>query len=271
VLDLEKALATGESATWYAESVRQMLEERPAGEGPLAESFAEPTATRRHSTPRHIRWPAEPSRKSLRHGTRGVVPPSASTKTSVASLRLRWSHGHQRIPARRQPAAFMYMAAPSWRISSITSAVNSSGIGPQSVSSATGARLWFSPSLCRLGRRAGRTRRSSSRRTWHLDGVKRSSPTAIRRPVREQPALSAGSTGSAGPGTTGLSLLIVPRYLFDPETGELGDRNGVYVTGLEHKMGLKPLQQRLTFGQHGVPAVGWLVNDTHNGIARCSR
>jgi alkylation response protein AidB-like acyl-CoA dehydrogenase len=73
----------------------------------------------------------------------------------------------------------------------------------------------------------------------------------------------------AGPGTTGLSLLIVPRYLFDPETGELGDRNGVYVTGLEHKMGLKASATcELTFGQHGVPAVGWLVNDTHNGIAQ---
>ena len=53
----------------------------------------------------------------------------------------------------------------------------------------------------------------------------------------------------AGPGTKGLSLFIVPRYLFDPETGELGERNGVYVTGLEHRMGLKASATcELTFG-----------------------
>ena len=34
----------------------------------------------------------------------------------------------------------------------------------------------------------------------------------------------------AGPGTKGLSLFVVPKFLFDLETGELGDRNGVYVT-----------------------------------------
>ncbi len=73
----------------------------------------------------------------------------------------------------------------------------------------------------------------------------------------------------AGPGTRGLSLFLVPKFHFDPETGELGERNGVYVTGLEHKMGLKVSATcELTFGQHGAPAVGWLVNDTHNGIAQ---
>ena len=76
----------------------------------------------------------------------------------------------------------------------------------------------------------------------------------------------------AGPGTKGLSLFLVPKYLPDPETGEPGERNGVFVTGLEHKMGLKASATcELTFGQHGVPAVGWLVGDTHNGIAQMFR
>ena len=43
----------------------------------------------------------------------------------------------------------------------------------------------------------------------------------------------------AGPGTKGLSLFIVPKFHFDSETGELGERNGAFVTNLEHKMGLK--------------------------------
>ena len=73
----------------------------------------------------------------------------------------------------------------------------------------------------------------------------------------------------AGPGTKGLSLFVVPKFLPDPQTGEPGERNGVFVTGLEHKMGLKASATcELTFGQHGVPAIGWLVGDTHNGIAQ---
>jgi hypothetical protein len=73
----------------------------------------------------------------------------------------------------------------------------------------------------------------------------------------------------AGPGTKGLSLFMVPKSHFDPQTGELGERNGVFVTGLEHKMGLKVSATcEVTFGQHGIPAVGWLVGDTHNGIAQ---
>jgi hypothetical protein len=73
----------------------------------------------------------------------------------------------------------------------------------------------------------------------------------------------------AGPGTKGLSLFYVPKFLFDPETFELGSRNGVFATGLEHKMGLKSSPTcELSFGVHGVPAVGYLVGDVHNGIAQ---
>ena len=61
----------------------------------------------------------------------------------------------------------------------------------------------------------------------------------------------------------------MPKFHFNPETGEPGERNGVYVTGLEHKMGLKVSPTcELTFGQHDRPAVGWLVGDVHNGIAQ---
>ena len=42
-----------------------------------------------------------------------------------------------------------------------------------------------------------------------------------------------------GPGTKGLSLFVVPKFHVDLETGELGERNGAYVTNVEHKMGLK--------------------------------
>ena len=83
-----------------------------------------------------------------------------------------------------------------------------------------------------------------------------------------------GVEGAGGPGTKGLSLFIVPKFHFDPETGELtGERNGVYVTGVEHKMGIKVSNTcELTFGDPGVgggePARGWLLGEVHDGIAQ---
>src|SRR5690606_26746703 len=73
----------------------------------------------------------------------------------------------------------------------------------------------------------------------------------------------------AGPGTKGPSLFFVPKYHFDPETGEPGDRKGVFVTRVEHKMGQKgSATGEVTFGSHGDPAQGWLVGEVHDGIAQ---
>ena len=65
------------------------------------------------------------------------------------------------------------------------------------------------------------------------------------------------------PGTRGISLFMVPKYLPDAD-GKPGARNGVRVVSLEHKMGL-----------HGSPtavmeydrATGWLVGAPHKGMA----
>ncbi len=106
--------------------------------------------------------------------------------------------------------------------------------------------------------------------TWHIEGVKRfisggdvgDTAENIFHMVLSRPE-------GAEPGTKGLSLFYVPKHLFDPETLEIGPRNGVFVTGLEHKMGLKSSPTcELTFGAHCVPAVGYLVGDVHNGIAQ---
>jgi hypothetical protein len=52
----------------------------------------------------------------------------------------------------------------------------------------------------------------------------------------------------------------------DLETGELGERNGVYVTNVEKKMGLKVSTTcELTFGDKH-PAVGTLIGEVHEGI-----
>ena len=67
----------------------------------------------------------------------------------------------------------------------------------------------------------------------------------------------------ARPGTKGISLFLVPKFIPD-ENGRPGRRNGVNVVSLEHKLGL-----------HGSPtcvmeydrATGWLVGEEHEGMA----
>ncbi|VAZ83568.1 3-methylmercaptopropionyl-CoA dehydrogenase [Mycobacterium persicum] len=106
--------------------------------------------------------------------------------------------------------------------------------------------------------------------SWHIEGVKRFiSGGDVGDTAENIFHLVLARPEGAGPGTKGLSLFYVPNYLFDPDTGELGPRNGVYVTGLEHKMGLKSSPTcELTFGATDVPAVGYLVGGVHNGIAQ---
>lgn len=107
--------------------------------------------------------------------------------------------------------------------------------------------------------------------TWRIEGVKRFITSAehdmSENIIHYVLARPEGVDGAGGPGTKGLSLFIVPKFHFDPETGELGERNGAFVTNVEKKMGIKVSTTcELTFGQHGTPAIGYLVGDVHEGI-----
>jgi hypothetical protein len=63
-------------------------------------------------------------------------------------------------------------------------------------------------------------------------------------------------------------LFLVPKFHVDLPSGVIGERNGVYATNVEKKMGLKASTTcELTFGEKE-PAVGWLVGDVHDGIAQ---
>ena len=106
--------------------------------------------------------------------------------------------------------------------------------------------------------------------TWHIDGVKRFITSGDADDLGENILhLVLARPEGAGPGTKGLSLFFVPKFHFDPETGEPGERNGVFVTNVEHKMGLKVSATcELSLGQHGIPAKGWLVGEVHDGIAQ---
>jgi alkylation response protein AidB-like acyl-CoA dehydrogenase len=106
--------------------------------------------------------------------------------------------------------------------------------------------------------------------TWHITGVKRFITSAASDFQDNIVHLVLARPEGAGPGTKGLSLFVVPQFHVDLETGELGERNGVFVTNVEHKMGLKVSTTcELRFGEvDGIPAVGTLLGDVHDGIAQ---
>ena len=114
--------------------------------------------------------------------------------------------------------------------------------------------------------------------SWHLEGVKRFITSGEHQMseniIHLVLARPVGVEGKGGPGTKGLSLFIVPKFHFDHETGELtGERNGVHLTNLEKKLGIKVSNTcELTFGDSAVaggePAKGWLLGEVHDGIAQ---
>ena len=102
--------------------------------------------------------------------------------------------------------------------------------------------------------------------TWHIEGVKRFITSGDWDWPENIVHLVLARPEGHGPGTKGLSLFVVPKFLVDLETGELGERNGAYVTNVEKKMGLKVSATcELRFGEKH-PAVGYLVGDVHEGI-----
>ncbi|MTA68033.1 MAG: acyl-CoA dehydrogenase, partial [Actinobacteria bacterium] len=104
--------------------------------------------------------------------------------------------------------------------------------------------------------------------TWHITGTKRfitSGDSDLNENIIHY-VLARREGG--GPGTKGLSLFVIPKFMFDFETGALGKRNGVYVTKVEHKMGLNVSSTcEMNLGEKE-PAVGYLLGDVHEGIAQ---
>ncbi|MFJ6133103.1 MULTISPECIES: acyl-CoA dehydrogenase [Janibacter] len=119
---------------------------------------------------------------------------------------------------------------------------------------------------------AGRTKATDNGDgTWNIEGVKRFITSAESDMTDNVVHFVLARPEGAGPGTKGLSLFILTKYAVDLETGELGERNGVYVTNVEKKMGLKVSTTcEVTFGEKHA-AVGTLFGDVHDGIAQMFR
>ncbi|MDQ1500395.1 MAG: hypothetical protein QOI86_3735, partial [Actinomycetota bacterium] len=140
---------------------------------------------------------------------------------------------------------FMYLAGPNFAM-----IVNKNGTEEQKhwaqlmIDRAWGATMVLTEPDAGSDVGAGRTKAVKQEDgSWHIDGVKRFITSAehdmsenIMHLVLARPE---GPGIETKPGTKGLSLFLVPKFHFDSKTGEPGERNGAFVTNVEHKMGIK--------------------------------
>ncbi|GAB3229408.1 acyl-CoA dehydrogenase [Mycolicibacterium hippocampi] len=275
VLGVDKAFGQGEYADLDTDTVVEMLGEMAKlAEGPVAESFAEGDRNPPVFDPQthSVKLP-EAFKKSVRAVTDGgwdKLTIGEELGGMPMPSALSWALQEHILGA--NPAVYMYAMGAGF-----AGIFHNLGTEEQKKWAVLAAeRGWGSTMVLTepdAGSDVGAGRTKAVQQpdgTWHIDGVKRFITSADSDDLFENIMhLVLARPEGAGPGTKGLSLFFVPKFLFDPETGEPGERNGVFVTNVEHKMGLKiSTTCELSLGQHGVPAKGWLVGEVHDGIAQ---
>ncbi|MDF3336992.1 acyl-CoA dehydrogenase [Mycolicibacterium septicum] len=275
VFGIDKVFGTGKFADLDQDSAREMLAEiARLAEGPIAESFADGDRNPPVFDPKtHSVTLPESFKKSMRallEGGWDKVGLSEELGGMPVPRALQWALIEHILGA--NPAAYMYaMGAGMCEIFYNNATEEQKKWAVLGAERGWGATMVLTEPDAGSDVGAGRTKAVQQEDgSWHIDGVKRFITSADSDDLFENIMhLVLARPEGAGPGTKGLSLFFVPKFLFDFETGELGERNGAFVTNVEHKMGLKVSTTcELTFGQHGVPAKGWLVGEVHNGIAQ---
>lgn len=271
---LDEVLASGEFGDLDHETAIDMLREvKNLAEGPLAESFADSDRNPPVFNPEdHSVTVPESFKKSYKTMVDGGWDKLGLNEElgGLPSPRsLYWAIGELLLGA--NPAAFMYAAGAGF-----SQIFYDNGTDEQKKWATISAERGWGATMVLTepdaGSDVGAARTKAIKQddgTWHIDGVKRFITSADQDMTENIIHLVLARPEGARPGTKGLSLFFVPKFHFDHETGELGERNGAFVTNVEHKMGLKVSATcELTFGQHGVPAQGWLVGEVHDGIAQ---
>jgi alkylation response protein AidB-like acyl-CoA dehydrogenase len=275
VLGVDKAFGTGKFAELDVESARDMLAEiARLSEGPIAESFAEGDRNPPVFDPQTHTVALPPAfKKSMRtllDGGWDKVGLSEDLGGMPMPRALQWALIEHILGA--NPAAYMYaMGAGMGEIFYHNGTDEQKKWAVIAAERGWGATMVLTEPDAGSDVGAGRTKAvQQADGTWHIDGVKRFITSGDSDDLFENIMhLVLARPEGAGPGTKGLSLFFVPKFHFDHETGEPGERNGVYVTNVEHKMGLKVSATcELSLGQHDTPAVGWLVGEVHDGIAQ---
>jgi alkylation response protein AidB-like acyl-CoA dehydrogenase len=275
LLGIDKALGQGDYADLDADTVREMIAEMSRlAEGPIADSFVEGDRNPPVFDPKtHSVALPEAFKKSVHayiDGGWDRVGVEESLGGVPAPKALLWALQEHILGA--NPAVWMYGGGAGF-----ANIVYHLGTDEQKKWAAfTAERGWGATMVLTepdAGSDVGAGRTKAIKQddgSWHIEGVKRFITSADSGDLFENIVhLVLARPEGAGPGTKGLSLFYVPKFLFDTETGEPLERNGAFVTNVEHKMGLKVSATcELSLGQHGVPAKGWLVGDVHDGIAQ---
>ncbi|MGW4530600.1 acyl-CoA dehydrogenase [Nocardia sp. NPDC004340] len=274
-LGIQKLLDAGAYGDLDADTVKEMLSEvRRLAEGPLAESFADADRNPPVFNPdTHTVTLPESFKKSYRaleDGGWSKVPVREELGGLGAPSVVGWALGEMVLGA--NPAAQMYAAGAGFAQVFYNNGTDEQKQWAQKIADRNwGATMVLTEPDAGSDVGAGRTKAVQQEDgTWHIEGVKRFITSGDSDDLFENIMhLVLARPEGAGPGTKGLSLFYVPKFHFDFETDTLGERNGVFVTNVEHKMGIKVSATcEVTFGGHGVPAKGWLVGEVHNGIAQ---
>ncbi|WP_030459264.1 acyl-CoA dehydrogenase [Kitasatospora sp. NRRL B-11411] len=199
---------------------------------------------------------AEWWRLGIPEGIGGQVTPNS----------LVWAYAEQVLGS--NPAIWMYSSGPAF-----AGVVHDEGteeqqkVAQRMVEGLWGATMVLTEPDAGSDVGAGRTKAVKQEDgSWHIEGVKRFITSGEHDMSENIIHLVLARPEGGKPGTKGLGLYIVPKFDFDWETGELGERNGVYATNVEHKMGLKASNTcEMTFGAKH-PAKGWLLGETVDGI-----
>ncbi|WP_137121901.1 acyl-CoA dehydrogenase [Segeticoccus rhizosphaerae] len=276
VLGRQDVLGTGPYADVDADTAREILHEvARLAEHELAESLLDSDRTPPVFDPEHntVTLP-ESFKKSYRayldaQWWRLDVP--AELGGTVVPPSLRWAVAELVLGA--NPAVHMYSAGFSFaKVLYTLGTEDQKKLARHLVDRHWGCTMVLTEPDAGSDVGAGRTKAvQQDDGTWHITGVKRFITSAEADIYDNVVHFVLARPEGAGPGTKGLSLFIVPKYHVDLETGELGERNGAYVTNVEHKMGLKVSTTcEVRFGEDQ-PAVGTLLGDSHDGIAQMFR
>lgn len=271
VLGRDKVYGTGPFEEMDVETAKSILDEiRRLAENELAESFADADRNPPVFDPETNTAPVPATFKKSYNAFmeseywRLGIPEEIGGTVSPRSLI--WAYAELLLGS--NPAIWMYSSGPAFA----GILYNEGNEAQKKVAQIAVEKRWGSTMVLTepdagsdVG--AGRTKATQQEDgSWHIEGVKRFITSGEHDMEENILHYVLARPEGAGPGTKGLSLFLVPKYEFDWETGELGARNGVYATNVEHKMGLKASNTcEMTFGDKH-PAKGWLIGDKHDGI-----
>lgn len=271
VLGRDKVYGTGPFEEMDVETAKSILDEiRRLAENELAESFADADRNPPVFDPETNTAPVPATFKKSYNAFmeseywRLGIPEEIGGTVSPRSLI--WAYAELLLGS--NPAIWMYSSGPAFAGILYTEGNEAQKKAAQiAVEKRWGSTMVLTEPDAGSDVGAGRTRATQQEDgSWHIEGVKRFITSGEHDMEENILHYVLARPEGAGPGTKGLSLFLVPKYEFDWETGELGARNGVYATNVEHKMGLKASNTcEMTFGDKH-PAKGWLIGDKHDGI-----